>query len=368
MRQRREPPERSGLRSSALGEPDYPDYQGDVTMVAAVEQPYNVPATAPDHLLGRSARAIRWFWVKLDRDWGWNLARLLAYTCLQALFAVMGLDVVVLAIALRVVGPPESGRTGALTAFALRVLPDHLAGGTVSTFAASLREAPTGLLVLALPVAIWYGSRFFVVLESCLCVVFRREQRRFWRQNGVALAMLGVLAILVPVVAISAVWLPPLVPTAYHAHGLAVLRGASTLTGALSIAVGLGANFALVLLCYTLVTPGGISVRVAWPGALVGACLAELYLLIFPLYVRYVLQPSHFGSVAGFVLVAVVFFYAFALFMIIGAEVAAARLRMPAPDGSLTGALARLAPSRQAARAVQRHRVRPTRPNRHDWS
>lgn len=328
-----------------LGEPDYPE---DLTIVAGLERPLDVaaPAAGGTRLADSVARATRWFWVKLDRDWGWNLARLLAYTCLQALFAVMGLDVVLLAIALRLVGPPESGRTDVLTAFALRVLPDHLAGGTVSTFAASLRAVPTGLLLLALPVAIWYGSRFFVVLESCLCVVFRREQRRFWRQNGVALAMLGVLAILVPIVAVSAVWLPALVPSAHHAHGLAALRGASTITGALAIAVGLGANFALVLLCYTRVTPGRIPVRAAWPGALVAACLAELYLLIFPVYVRYVLQPAHFGSVAGFVLVAVVFFYAYALFMIIGAEVTAARLRMPTPDGSLTGALARLAPGR----------------------
>jgi uncharacterized BrkB/YihY/UPF0761 family membrane protein len=362
MRQRYEPPERSGWRSEPVGEQDYP---GDITMIAAVEHPgverpgdATAAPAGPTPILGRMGRATRWFWVKLDRDWGWNLARLLAYTCLQALFAVMGLDVILLAILLRVVGPPESGRADALEAIALRMLPDHLAGGAVGTFAGSLRQVPTGFLLLGLPVAIWYGSRFFVVLESCLCVVFRREQRRFRAQNGVALAMLGVLAVLVPVVAISAIWLPPLVPPTHHAHVLAALRGASTLTGALSIAVGLGANFALVLLCYARVTPGRISVRAAWPGALVAACLAELYLLIFPVYVRYVLQPSHFGSIAGFVLVAVVFFYAYAIFMIIGAEVTAARLRMPTPDGSLTGALARLAPTRHALHAVRTHHDR----------
>src|SRR5262249_6654774 len=72
----------------------------------------------------------------------------------------------------------------------------------------------------------------------------------------------------------------------------------------------------------------------AWPGALVGACLAQLYLLIFPLYVRDVLHPDHFGTVAGFGLVVITFFFAYALFVVIGAELASWRLGCrAAPQG-----------------------------------
>jgi len=42
---------------------------------------------------------------QFDGDWGWNLARLLAYTCLTQLFAVLGLALVVLALVLRTFGP-----------------------------------------------------------------------------------------------------------------------------------------------------------------------------------------------------------------------------------------------------------------------
>jgi hypothetical protein len=59
---------------------------------------------------------------------------------------------------------------------------------------------------------------------------------------------------------------------------------------------------------------------------LVGACLAQLYLLLFPLYVRDVLHPDHFGTVAGFGLVVITFFFAYALFVVIGAELASWRL------------------------------------------
>jgi hypothetical protein len=73
------------------------------------------------------------------------------------------------------------------------------------------------------------------------------------------------------------------------------------------------------------VTPGGNSLRACWPGALVSALLSQLYLLLFPLYVHDVLHPDHFGSIAGFALVVLVFFFAYSCFIIVGAEIASYR-------------------------------------------
>jgi hypothetical protein len=91
---------------------------------------------------------------------------------------------------------------------------------------------------------------------------------------------------------------------------------------------------------------------VAWPGALVAAALSQGYLMIFPLYLRYVLYPSHFGAIAGFALVALVFFYAYGLFIVIGAEIAALCAGYQPNTLDLTGILARSAkapwPSRRA--------------------
>ena len=64
-------------------------------------------------------------------------------------------------------------------------LPDPISAAAVATFQRTLRYAPAWLLLLGLPITVWYGTRFFVVLESALCVVFRRRQRHFLAQNRV---------------------------------------------------------------------------------------------------------------------------------------------------------------------------------------
>lgn len=271
---------------------------------------------------------LRGLWRKFDRDWGWNLARLLAYTCIQMLFAAAGLLLIVLALALRFTGPALQA---SVSTALVHYLPDRITATAVSSFERSLHSAPDWLLIAGIPLVLWEGSRFFVVLESALCVIFRRRQRAFWPQNRVALAMLLLFALLLPVIVFSAAVIPPL-----GASGTTGTAGTHSLTAigythdnqdplvdTLGFCVGLAANFLLFFVAYRWVTPGGISIRATWPGALVGACLAQLYLLIFPFYTHNVLHPDHFGTVAGFVLVILVFFFAYSLFIVIGAELAA---------------------------------------------
>lgn len=286
----------------------------------------------------------RTFWLKFDRDWGWNLARLIAYTCVMALFATLGLDLIILALVLRVSGATTER---ALVADVVRLLPDRVASSAVASFAHSLQATPAPLLVLALPLTLWYGTRFFVVLESCFCVIFRRNPRTFVRQNVVALGMLAFFAVAAPVILLSATHEPILTLGTEGARtGRESVAETVALTslgtqhavgpvGILAVLAGLLANFALMLLGLTLLTPGRVRLRAAWPGALLGAVLAQGYLLIFPLYARYILQPTHFGTVAGFVLVVLVFFFAYGMCVVIGAEVSAVRAGYtPAAQGA----------------------------------
>ena len=293
------------------------------------------------------------FWIKFDRDWGWNLARLLAFTLLMALFAVVGLQLVALALTLRLT---TSHTEQSVITYLLHFLPDRVEASAVNAFARSLRSAPVTVLALGLPVAVWYSSRFFVVLESALCVIFRRPKRRFLAQNRAALLMLLLFVALLPVIVLSATATPHI---GFTPANLSVsLVDPDAFGGApwgpwLAVLAGLVANFIFTLVAYALLTPGFVSLRAAWPGALVAAALSQGYLLIFPLYVRYVLYPNHFGSIAGFALVALVFFYAYGLFIVIGAEIAALRAGYAASAQDLTGVLARSAQrSMLAARPV----------------
>ncbi|HEU5346727.1 MAG TPA: YhjD/YihY/BrkB family envelope integrity protein [Ktedonobacterales bacterium] len=278
---------------------------------------------------------------KFDRDWSWNLARLLAFTLLESLFAIVGLQLVLLALFLRLTTPHAEQ---SVVLYLLRFLPDRVAVSAVSDFARSLRQAPVIVLALGLPVAVWYASRFFVVLESALCVIFRRPRRDFLRQNRAALLMLLLIMALLPVIVLSATAIPrigisPTTLTVTLTDPDA--PGAMLLGPGLALLCGLLANFVIALLAYTRLTPGFVSLRAAWPGALVAAALSQGYLLIFPLYVRYVLYPNHFGAIAGFALVALVFFYAYGLFIVVGAQIASLCAGYQPGERDLTASLAR---------------------------
>ena len=107
--------------------------------------------------------------------------------------------------------------------------------------------------------------------------------------------------------------------------------------------------------------------RHTWPGALLGAVLAQGYILIFPLYTREALQPQHFGTVAGFVFVVLVFFYAYSFFVICGAELSSWLAGYRAAPLSITDTLAHahpaiLFPVRPAWRGPRRPLPLPTIP------
>ncbi|HEU0028326.1 MAG TPA: YihY/virulence factor BrkB family protein [Ktedonobacterales bacterium] len=292
------------------------------------------------------------FWTKFDRDWGWNLARLLAYTLLQALFAVIGLQVVALALALRF---GSSRAQDSVIADIARLLPDRVEANAVTAFAHSLRSAPGWLLALGLPVAIWYGSRLFAVLESVLCVIFRRPRRRFLWQNRAALLMLLLFTLLLPIIVLSATAIPRIGVSPELAITIADSDAVANMPWISWVALlaGLVANFLVAQVAYTLLTPKGVSWRAAWPGALVAAALSQGYLLIFPLYVRYVLHPNHFGSVAGFALVALVFLYAYGVFIVIGAEIASLRAGYGPGTGDVTETVARAAQTEREPPAIE---------------
>lgn len=308
-------------------------------------------------------------WLKFDHDWGWNLARLLAYTCIMGLFSVLGLELVLLSIVLRITSDNAEAR---VVDAIVRLLPDRVTGAAVASFADGIEHAPFILVVLGLPVALWYGTRFFVVIETCLCVIFRRQQRRFVHQNVVALLMLLFFAAALPTMMLSATFTPIVHIGLGHNAAIPHSRLADEpLISSAAMFASLALNLLLLLVLYSVVTPGGVSARHTWPGALLGAVLAQGYILIFPVYTREVLQPQHFGTVAGFVFVVLVFFYAYSLFVICGAELSSWLAGYRAAPRSITDTLAHAHPAilfpiapakRRPQPAIPATAAKPTRP------
>lgn len=280
-------------------------------------------------------------WLKFDRDWGWNLARLLAFTCIQSLFGVVGLLLIAVALAARLRDPSIDA---SIIGQVVTILPDQISVSAVESFERSLRDASLPLLFASLPISLWYGSRFFVVLEGVLAVVFQRRQRRFLSQNVAALPMVLLFAVLLPFITHSATVHPEFVTivSSRAEGGFAFRTYVADDPGQvlLSTAASLVALFLLLFLAFALLTPWRIPFKAAWPGALLAAILTQLYITIFPIYTRLVLQPNHFGTVVGFVLVLFVFFAAFGLFIMAGAEVSAVLIGLRRAPEDLPATLA----------------------------
>ena len=170
-------------------------------------------------------------------------------------------------------GGPRAVRS--LVASLFRLLPDQISSTAAISVAQGLRHASPLLIIPGVLAAIWYGSRFFVAMESCLCVMFRRPPRPFLQQNRAAMLLLALFAVVLPILVLSSTLVPfggfaALFPqTSPSAVELRMAGG--PLLVALGILVSFTANALLLLVALTQLTPGGIPLRLAAPGEYLSA-------------------------------------------------------------------------------------------------
>jgi membrane protein len=253
------------------------------------------------------------FWTKTNNDWVFNLSGLLAYNFLMSIFPIL---LVLLAVAGLILGNLSPATYTQFQHDLQTALPQ---GGTILSVAANNLSRSAGVLfVVGLVTALYAGSRLFVTIENCFGVVFRLRARTFLRQNVMAIGMLLLYAILIPVVALASI-----IPSAIM-QALGSL-GRNGVVGLLSDVAGVVISFifACVLFAaiYIVVPNRPVRFSEAWRGTLVAGALLAIYEIVFPLYLHYALHPGNYGSVAGFAVVILVFFYYLAFILLIGAEV-----------------------------------------------
>jgi membrane protein len=258
------------------------------------------------------------FWTKVNNDWIFNLAGLLAYNFLMALFPMLLLLLAGFGLVLRSLSPSTEGMLEQRIA---NVLPPGTGLVIVSGLAAHLKASAGLLLVVGVGVSVVLGSRLFIVLENCFGIIFRLRGRNALHQNGMALGMLLLYLLLVPVVFVLSI-LPADVIGRFDPHGHSVLGGGLIEAGRLVIAVL--AALLLFGLTYALVPHRPIRWRTwqqNWKGTVVAAMLLLLYEALFPLYQQRFLQPDNYGSVAAFAVIILLFFYYLAFIVLLGAEI-----------------------------------------------
>ena len=258
-------------------------------------------------------KTLRAFWTKANNDWIFNLSGLLAYNFLMSTFPLL---VVLLAAAGLVLGALSPTTLTALKGAINSFLP----GGenVVNAVTSQLENSAGILLVIGLVSAAFAGSRLFVTIESCFGVIFRLRGRDPIRQNLMAFGMLLIYVVLIPIVALASV-IPSAILRAVGSLGNG--GAAAFLTQVLGILIATVSAAILFAAIYIVVPNRPVRLREVWKGTLVAAALLAIYQILFPLYVSRILHPSNYGSVAGFAIVILVFFYYLGFILLLGAEV-----------------------------------------------
>lgn len=232
------------------------------------------------------------FWLKFLNDWVFNFASGLAYSLLMAMFPV----VIALGASIGFIsGDLTPAHQQALINQLSAIFPSVLGSNVLAPAMDILQKDAGPLGLLALVLALYNGSRLFVALEDYFAIIYHTPARTFWRQQLMALAMLLIFIVLIPIMLFAS------------SIGLGGLLG------------GVIASVLLFQAIYMVVPNQHISLRNSWRGTLVAAIALQIYVAIFPLYIRSFLG-SYTGN-TGFAVILLLFFYYFAIILLIGAEV-----------------------------------------------
>jgi membrane protein len=259
------------------------------------------------------------FWVKINYDWIFNLAGLLAYNLLMTVFPIL---LVLLAMAGVIIGNLSPSTEQAFEQWIAAGFPGQMGQVVIHGLVATLTQSVSVLLVVGLVGAFIAGSRLFITLENCFGVIFRLRGRGAVAQNLMAVGMLLLYLVLVPVVFLGTL-IPPLLTAILpdHGHGAGAQRIITAAHPVLSLVV---TAFAIGM-TYIFVPNRPVhwrnTWREIWRGALVAAALLLLYEAFFPWYQEHFVHVDNYGSVGAFVIVILLFFYYLGLILLLGAEI-----------------------------------------------
>ncbi len=248
-------------------------------------------------------------------DWIFNLAGLLAYNLLLAMFPLFLLVIGGAGLALSGLRPDSQQQ---LTQELARTLPPDVSSGLINAVTTELEQSSGAILILGLVAAFFFGSRLFITIEDCFTIIYRGKPRSpVWR-NAVALGMTLLFIILVPIMflgsAVPALLANQVVQRVWHTQPPGFIGQIAGFVGAYIAA------FLWLLLIYMLIPNRRVSFRHSWPGAAVAAILFIIYDLLFPWFASVLLRPGKYGATAGFAILLLSFFYYFAVLLLIGAE------------------------------------------------
>ncbi|CAF2595208.1 unnamed protein product [Rotaria sp. Silwood2] len=266
------------------------------------------------------------FIKKFLNDWSLLFAAVLAYTFIIALLPIVVTAFGIFALVLR----NDPGAKQTIVNSIIDSLQDNItktAVREVTDIAANnLADDAGGIFAIGIVFSIWGGSRLFVTIDDVLTIIYRTTSRSFIFQNLLAIAML-ILFIFIVIIMFGASGIPSFVINA-----LPNQNGAQFGIFVAGIAVSIVVAFILFMLIYLIVPNKKMKLKHIWLGALIAAFLLDIFIVLFPLYIRRFMNS--FLGLIGFAVILITFFYYFSIILILGAQINAYffELIQPLPD------------------------------------
>ena len=265
------------------------------------------------HAAKTSAKSLQEFFTKFNNDWVMTFASALAFNLITAILPIL---IAILGILGFTVGNLSPSTEAQLLAHLKQVFPSS--GDFLSLAATSLSRSAGPLVIIAILLAIFGGSRLFVSIEGYFDVIYHTRPRNVIKQNIMSVVMLLIFIVLiVPMVLTASI--PAALQSLIQNTAIGQIPGSAIFFAVLGILVSIFVSWVLFEAIYIVVPNQHISFRNSWLGAIVAAVLLQIYLALFPFYVTHFL-----GSYTGNIALAVVllfFFYYFAVILLLGAEI-----------------------------------------------
>jgi membrane protein len=256
---------------------------------------------------------LRAFWNRAYKE---NITGLSAMVAYNLMLAVFPFALLVLFVFGQVVNSPDIEHSVVLD---IQRLFPNIEQGTLQEAIDRVRTSSTTIGIAAILGGIWIGASFWGAMDTAFCRIYHVQCRGWVQQKRWSLVMLlGLVLLLLASVT---------VPTVESA----VLSGADDLPFGLSdfgplrtlivVIGGLVATFLIISAIYWAVPKGHMPWRSVWPGALFFSVITAGGNYIFPLYLNTISDLHRIGGTIGFILVALVWFYAISLVLLAGAVI-----------------------------------------------
>lgn len=191
--------------------------------------------------------------------------------------------------------------------------------GTLQGAIDRVRSSSTTIGIAAAVGGIWIGASFWGAMDTAFCRIYHVECRGWVQQKRWSLVMLLALLLL-----LAASVTVPTIESAVLTSANSLPFGLDqwgSVRAAIVVVGGLVLTFAISCAIYWAVPKGHMPWRSVWPGALFFALVTSAGNYIFPLYLTNVSDLHRIGGTIGFILIALVWFYAVSLALLAGAVI-----------------------------------------------